>query len=69
MSVIGALALALGLDTESCQPTRKNKCSVLDFDQTAGRHQNGLERETVHCGPVPYLVAEICDKHGLQETD
>lgn len=69
MFLIGALALALGPDTASCRPTRENKLAVLHFDQTAVRHQHGLKGETVHCGPDPYLVAEICEKHGLQETD
>lgn len=36
---------------------------------TVVRHQHRLNRTSVHCGPVSYLVAEICDEHGLQKTD
>lgn len=38
----------------------------LDFDRWK---KSAITESSVHCGTVSYLIAEICDKHGLQKTD
>lgn len=58
------LAPAVGLDTEKLSAhEREQMGSASLWSDSCNTSAWITER------PVPYLVAEICDEHGLQETD